>query len=85
MHLRAKRLERKIAALSVAILVAILGVGLLALSGYNAFKEVTTPALAALYMGLALFAISGVLLYVGTRKTVLKYGLDRRAKAEARS
>lgn len=80
-HIRVKRYQRKIAALSVAILVAILGVGFLAMSGYNAFLEITTPALAALYTGLALFAVCGLFIFGATHPKVIGYKLRKPLKA----
>ncbi len=76
-HLRTKRFQRKLAALSVAILVGILGVGLYALAAYNAFLEVTTPPLAAFYTGTALFVLCGLFGYGATHKKVLGLGLKK--------
>ena len=81
MHIRTKRFQRKLAVLSVAILVAILGVGLWSLAAYNAFLEITTPALAAFYTGSALFAICALFSYGATHPKVLGMGLMKKAKS----
>lgn len=82
-HLRTKRFQRKLAALSVAILVAILGVGLYSLAAYNAFLEITTPALAAFYTGTALFGVCALFLYIATHPKIIVLGLDKK-KLEAK-
>jgi uncharacterized membrane protein len=76
-HLRVKQFQRKVAMLAVAMLVAILGIGVWALAGYNAFKEIMSPAWAAFVTGSVLFVICGLLLYFGTHPKVLRYKLDR--------
>lgn len=77
LHLRTKQFQRKLALLSIAILVAILGVGVWALAAYQAFSEVMPPSLAAFVTGTALFAICGMLLYLSQHPKVLKYRLGK--------
>lgn len=62
-QIRSKRLQQKLAALFVAILVAVLGVGFWILAVYSAFLEITRPFLAAFFTGSILFALGGLLLY----------------------
>ncbi|RZA26226.1 MAG: hypothetical protein EOP10_04310 [Proteobacteria bacterium] len=77
-HIRTKQFQRKVAALAAAMLVALLGVGLMCLSGYNAFLEVTSPALAAFYTGLCLFALCGLFVFIATHPKVISAGLRKK-------
>ncbi|MBC7659801.1 MAG: hypothetical protein H7249_08840 [Chitinophagaceae bacterium] len=76
-HIRVQQFQRKVAMLSVAILVAILGVGVWALSAYKAFSEHMSPAQAAFVTGLALFVVCGLLLYASLHPKKLKYKIDK--------
>ncbi len=76
-HIRTKQFQRKLAMLSVAILVAILGVGVWAIAAYQAFLVIMSPAWAAFVTGLALFAICGVLIFLSQHQSVLRYKLDK--------
>lgn len=76
-HIRTKQFQRKLAMLSVAILVAILGVGVWAVAAYQAFLVSMSPAMAAFVTGVALFAICGVLLFLAQHPKVLRYKLDK--------
>lgn len=76
-HIRAKQIQRKLAMLSVAGLVAILGLGVWALSAYKAFSEVVSPALAAFITGSVLFGICGLLLYLAQQPKIMRYGLGK--------
>lgn len=76
-HIRVKQVQRKVALLSVAGLVAILGLGVWALSAYKAFSEMMSPAWAAFITGTVLFGICAVLVYLATQPKVLRYGLTK--------
>lgn len=76
-HIRVKHFQRKVALLSVAGLVAILGLGVWALSAYKGFSEIMSPAWAAFITGSILFAVCGLLIYLAQKPTVMRYGLNK--------